>query len=248
MHTPFQYFLRRAALIVLAATSMATSANEALIRKALAERLPPDAKVESIQKMPMLGLYEVRVGGDIVYTDEAGKFLIMGNIQDLKSGRNFTQERIDGLASAEVYKPENLANALKLVKGNGARKMVVFEDPNCGYCKKLRKEMEGLNNVTIYTYLVPILSEDSTTKMRGVWCAKDRNKAYDDWMLKGANPNAADARCAVPVEANMAMMRNLKINGTPAIFFSNGQRVPGYIELAQMEAGLVDSSSVLLKK
>jgi thiol:disulfide interchange protein DsbC len=234
-------FGRRCAVLALTFISFAASADEAAIRKALAERLPPEAKVDSVKKMPMLGLYEVIVGSDIVYTDASGKYLIMGNIQDLKSGQNFTQERSDALAGAEVYKPENLKNALKLVKGDGSRKMVVFEDANCGYCKKLRAEMEKLNNVTIYTYLVPILSEDSATKMRGVWCAKDRNKAYDDWMLLASPPPAADSRCDVPIEANMGLARNLKVNGTPAIFFASGKRVPGYIEMAQLEAGLSDT-------
>lgn len=234
-----QTIFRRSLAVMAAALSCAAWADEADIRKALSARLPAEVKIQSVQKMPMLGLYEVRVGNDIVYTDETGKYLIMGSIQELKTGRNFTQERSESLAVAEVYKPENLKNALKLVKGNGTRKLVVFEDANCGYCKKLRAEMEALKDVTIYTYLVPILSDDSATKMRGVWCAKDRNLAYDDWMLRGKTPAAADERCSVPVEANMALAQSLKVTGTPAIFFANGKRVPGYIALAQIEAALL---------
>ncbi len=233
-----QTLFRRTAVVALTLISFSASADEAAIRKSLEARLPPDMKVDAVQKMPMMGLFEVRMGSDIFYADATGKYLIMGSIQDLSSGKNFTQDRKDGIASAEVYKPDNLKNALKLVKGDGSRKMVVFEDANCGYCKKLRVEMEKLNNVTIYTYLVPILAKDSETKMRGVWCAKDQNATYDNWMLKGATPPAADDRCNVPVEANMGLMRKLGINGTPAIFFASGQRVPGFVELAQMEAGL----------
>lgn len=222
-----------------------TIAQEAQIRKAIEDRLGADLKVDSILRSPMPGIFEVRIGTDVFYADDKAKFLIMGQIQDLTTGKNYTQERLDMLAVDEVFSDKQLVNALKLVKGNGKREIALFEDVNCGYCKKLRTELEKLTDVTIYTYLVPILSQDSETKMRAVWCAKDRNKAYDDWMLRGVNPPAADDRCAVPVEANSNLARNLRVNGTPALFFTNGKRVPGYIDAAQIEQGF---SAVANKK
>jgi thiol:disulfide interchange protein DsbC len=212
--------------------------QEAWVRKVVEEKIGNGMKVDSVQPSMLPGVYEVRLGNELVYVDGKAEHLITGHIQDLKTGRDYTQERLDTLAIAVVFSPENKANALKLVKGTGAREIAVFEDTNCGYCKKLRAELEQVNNVTIYTYLVPILSQDSEVKMRGVWCAKDPNKAYDDWMLRGIAPAPADERCQVPVEANQKLSHSLRVQGTPAIFFSNGKRVPGYVKADQLEAYL----------
>jgi thiol:disulfide interchange protein DsbC len=231
------------AMLALSALSAVTYAQEAQIKKAIEDRLGTDLKVDSVLRSPMPGLFEVRIGTDVFYADDKAKYLIMGQIQDLVTGKNYTQERLDMLAVDEVFGTKQIGNALKLVKGNGKREIAVFEDVNCGYCKKLRNELEKLTDVTIYTYMVPILSQDSETKMRSVWCAKDRNKAYDDWMMRGVTPPAADDRCVVPVEANSTLAKNLRVNGTPAIFFTNGKRVPGYIDAAQIEQGLAAVTS-----
>jgi thiol:disulfide interchange protein DsbC len=228
---------------VLLCATLTAVAQEALIRKAVEDRLGSGMKVDSVLRSPMPGLFEVRIGTDVFYADEKGQYLIMGQIQDLKSGKNFTQERLDGLALEAVFSPANKVNALKMVKGNGKREIAVFEDANCGYCKKLRGELEKLTNVTIYTYLIPILAQDSEVKMRGVWCAKDRNKSYDDWMMRGVVPPAADERCNVPVEPNQALARNLRVTGTPAMFFSSGKRIPGYIDAPQIEQNLAAAAS-----
>jgi thiol:disulfide interchange protein DsbC len=208
---------------------------ESLIRKAVEDKIGNNIKVDEVRPSPLAGLYEVRLGNEIIYVDQTAEFLIAGNLQQLKTGKNYTQERIDALASAAVFSPENKANALKLVKGDGSRELVLFEDVNCGYCKKLRVELESINNVTIYTYLVPILSQDSENKMRAVWCAKDRNKTYDDWMLRGIAPVSTGEACQVPVDENQVLARSLRVQGTPAMFFSNGKRVPGYIKAEQIE-------------
>jgi thiol:disulfide interchange protein DsbC len=228
-----------AALVCL---SIATVAQEAVIKKAVEDRIGNGLKVDSVLRSPVPGLFEVRIGTDVFYSDDKGQYLIMGQIQDLKTGKNYTQERLDGLALEAVFSPANKANALKMVKGNGKREIAVFEDANCGYCKKLRGELEKLTNVTVYTYLIPILAQDSETKMRGVWCAKDRNKSYDDWMMRGVTPAAADERCNVPVEQNQSLAKNLRVTGTPALFFSTGKRVPGYIDAAQIEQTLAAAS------
>ena len=220
--------------------TMSATAQEAAIRKALEERIGKDFKVESVVPSPISGLYEVRVGTDIFYVDDKAENLIMGQIQNLKSGQNLTQDKLDKLASAAVFEADNLKGALKQVRGTGKRQVVLFEDLNCSYCKKLRAEMELLTDVTIYTYLIPILAADSATKLNNVWCASDRNKTYDDWMLRGVNPPAADSRCAAtaPGEANRTLASNLRVYGTPALFFESGKRVPGYINIAQLEENL----------
>ncbi len=223
--------------------SLAATAQEAAIKKAVEDRIGNGMKVDSVLRSPMPGVFEVRIGTDVFYTDDKAQYLIMGQIQDLKSGKNYTQERLDGLALEAVFSPANKANALKLVKGNGKREIAVFEDANCGYCKKLRGELEKLTNVTIYTYLIPILAQDSEVKMRGVWCAKDRNKSYDDWMMRGVVPAAADERCVVPVEPNQALARNLRVTGTPAMFFSSGKRIPGFIDAPQIEQQLAATAT-----
>ena len=222
----------------LLALSFASHAQEAAVRKALEDRLGKDFKVDSIAPAPIKGLFEVRVGTDLFYVDDKAQHLILGQIQDLKSGQNLTQDKLDKFASQAVFNPENLKGALKQVRGNGKRQLVLFEDVNCGYCKKLRAEMEKLNDVTIYTYLIPILSADSGTKQAGIWCSANKNKAYDDWMLRGVVPTAADSRCASPAEANQKLAQNLRVNGTPALFFENGKRIPGYVDIAQLELSL----------
>jgi thiol:disulfide interchange protein DsbC len=229
---------KHAAFATLAALSLSAFAQEAAIKKAIEDRVGDGLKVDSVLRGPMPGLYEVRIGTDVFYSDEKAQYIIMGQIQDMKSGRNFTQERIDGLAVEAVFSPANKANALKMVKGNGKREIALFEDVNCGYCKKMRVELEKMKDVTVYTYLIPILSQDSEVKMRGVWCAKDRNKTYDDWMMRGVVPAAADERCNVPVEANQTLARNLRVTGTPALFFTSGKRVPGYIDADKIEQNL----------
>ena len=222
----------------LLALSFASHAQEAAVRKALEDRLGKDFKVDSIAPAPIKGLFEVRVGTDLFYVDDKAQHLILGQIQDLKSGQNLTQDKLDKFASQAVFNADNLKGALKQVRGNGKRQLVLFEDVNCGYCKKLRAEMEKLTDVTIYTYLIPILSADSGTKQAGIWCSANKNKAYDDWMLRGVVPTAADSRCASPAEANQKLAQNLRVNGTPALFFENGKRIPGYVDIAQLELSL----------
>ena len=234
----FKQLRTYAGAAVLTTLSLSALAQEAAIKKAVEDRIGSGIKVDSVQRAPMPGLFEIRIGTDIFYSDDKAQYLIMGSIQDLKTGKNFTQERVDGLAIEAVFSTANKTNALKLVKGNGKREIAVFEDVNCGFCKKLRPELDKLTNVTIYTYLIPILSQDSEVKLRGVWCAKDRNKAYDDWMMRGVVPPAADERCKVPVDEVQNLARNLKVTGTPAMFFASGKRVPGYIDATQIERNL----------
>ncbi|MDY0964531.1 MULTISPECIES: DsbC family protein [Massilia] len=228
-------------LAVLLATALlascvdAQNTVEANIKKALEPHLG-GAKIESVKETPYGGLYEVRVAGDILYTDKKGEFLVIGQVYDVKSSRNLTRERIDDINKIK-FSDLPLEMALKQVKGNGKRVIAVFEDPNCGYCKRLRQTtLNEIDNVTIYTFMYNILSQDSFTKSKNIWCAPNRNKAWDDWMINGKVPPAAPNACESPNDKVLALGQKLRITGTPAIFFSDGTRIPGAIDLKALEA------------
>ncbi len=222
---------------LLASCVEAQNTTEATIKKALEPRLG-GAKIESIRETPYSGLYEVRVAGDILYTDKKGDYLFIGHVYDTKSSTNLTRARVDEINKIK-FSDLPFEMALKQVKGNGKRQIAVFEDPNCGYCKRLRQTtLKDIDNVTIYTFMYNILSEDSFVKSKNIWCAPDRVKAWDDWMINNKVPPAAPAACATPNEEVAALGQKLKITGTPAIFFTDGSRIPGAIDLKGLEAKL----------
>ena len=214
----------------------AAQAQETTLRKTLTDRLPNMPRIDEISKTPMPGLYEVRMGSDIMYTDAEGNFLIQGNLIDVKQKRNLTEERIDKL-SAVPFDQLPLKNAFTQVRGNGKRKLVVFADPNCGYCKRFEKDLQKLDNVTISHVLYPILGEDSKAKSKNIWCAKDKARVWNDWMLNGTLPPTASCDTA-GIEANVEFGKKNRITGTPTLFFADGTRVVGAVPLAQIESQL----------
>ena len=225
---------------VLACSLSAAFAQEAVIRKNLAERLPALSKIDEVSKTPMNGLYEIRVDSDIFYTDAEGNFLIQGNLIDVKGKRNLTEERVTKLSSID-FDDLPLKDAFTQVRGNGKRKLAVFEDPNCGYCKRFERDLQKVNDVTIHTFLIPILSADSAEKSKNIWCAKDKNKAWLDWMVRDQNP--AKASCdTTALERNLAFSKKYKITGTPTVFFANGTRVPGAISAPEIEKQLASAA------
>ena len=225
---------------LLACSLSAAFAQEAVIRKNLAERLPALSKIDEVSKTPMNGLYEIRVDSDIFYTDAEGNFLIQGNLIDTKGKRNLTEERITKLSAID-FDALPLKDAFTQVRGNGKRKLAVFEDPNCGYCKRFERDLQKVNDVTIHTFLIPILSADSAEKSKNIWCAKDKNKAWLDWMVRDQNP--AKASCdTTALERNLAFSKKYKITGTPTVFFANGTRVPGAISAPEIEKQLASAA------
>lgn len=222
-----------AALFVLSAH--ADSDNSAEVRKAAQAALGKDAKIESVRDAGALGLYEIVIGGKILYTDRKAYYFMDGDIFDSKARRNLTEERRNKLAQIK-FSDLPLEMAVKQVRGNGKRVFATFEDPHCGYCKKLAKELQGMTDVTIYTFLYPILSPDSSEKSKAIWCAQDKAKAWNDWMINGTEPAAG--KCDAPIEKMVALGRKLNINGTPTIFFADGSRIPGYMPAAQIEQTL----------
>lgn len=227
--------IARACLMGLLACSLgAAFAQEAAIRKNLAERLPSLAKIDEVNKTPMNGLYEIRVNdSDIFYTDAEGNFLIQGNLIDTRAKRNLTEERVEKLSAID-FSALPLKDAFILVHGNGKRKLAVFEDPNCVYCKRFERDLQKVNDVTIYTFLLPILSPDSVEKSKNIWCAKDKGKAWLDWMVRDQTPAKASCDTAA-LERNLDFSKKHKITGTPTVFFADGTRVPGAISAQQVE-------------
>jgi len=219
------------ALLLLAAG--AVHADEASVKKSVEAWM--GGKVDAVRKAGVLGLYEIQIGNELYYTDEKVSLLFDGNIIDTKTRKNLTQARINKL-SAIKFADLPLELAVKTVRGDGRRVFATFEDPNCGYCKKLTKEMAGMDNVTIYTFLLPILSRDSAEKSRAVWCAADRAKAWSDLMVNGTVPAAGT--CDAPIEKVVALAQKYNIRGTPTIFLSDGERIPGAVPVAQLEQKL----------
>ncbi|WHZ10523.1 MAG: Thiol:disulfide interchange protein DsbC [Burkholderiaceae bacterium] len=222
--------------------SPAAHAQEAVIRKNLAERVPMMPKIDEVRKSAMPGLYELRVNGsDILYTDEQGNFLIQGSLFDTRARRNLTEERIDKLTAVD-FATLPLRDAVTIVRGNGKRQIAVFEDPNCPYCKHFERDLQSVDNVTVHLFLIPILGGDSPEKARNVWCAKDRAGAWQALMLRGVAPPAAAASCDTgALGRNLAFAERYRITGTPTVFFSNGARVPGYMNAQQVEKLLADA-------
>jgi len=212
--------------------------SEAIIKRTLEGRLG-GVKVDAVAKTPYLGLYEVRLDNEIIYTDEKMNYIFSGNIIDAKNMQNLTEKRLRDLSSIK-WDNLPLETAVKTVRGSGKRMLAVFSDPNCPYCKRFEKDLAKVDNVTIYTFLYPILSQDSHDKSKGVWCSADKSKAWSELMLNGTIPAAA--RCDTPIEKNLELGRKFRVNGTPTLFFANGERVPGAIAAEQIEKMLADNS------
>lgn len=226
---------------LLAAAALSAVAQEATIRKNLAERLPQLPKIDEVSKTPVPGLYEIRVNeNDIYYTDAQGNYLIQGSIIDVRQRRNLTEERVDKL-TAVSFDSLPLKDAFTVVRGNGQRKMAVFADPNCGYCKRFERDLGKIDNVTIHTFLYPILSQDSADKSKNIWCAKDKGKSWQDWMFDDQVPASASCDTSA-LTRNLALGRKYKITGTPTLIFADGTRVPGALSTQQIEKLLASAA------
>ena len=221
--------------LMASCVSAETPPSTEAIKKLIEPRLGTNVKVDSVKETPYAGLYEVRIGDEIRYTDKTGSYLIVGHVFNLKTSEDLTQARIDDINKIK-FSDLPLDKAIKTVKGDGKRVIAVFEDPNCGYCKRFRQTtLKEVDNITVYTFMYNILSDDSFVKSKNVWCAPDRNKAWDDWMIGGKAAPAAAESCATPNDEVLALGRKLAVTGTPAIFFADGSRVPGAIDIKTLE-------------
>jgi thiol:disulfide interchange protein DsbC len=227
------------ALIVLA---LPAAADEAVIRKNLADRLKDFPKPDEVSKTPMPGVWEVRIGSDLFYTDAEGQYLIEGgSIIDTRNKANLTQQRVAKL-TAIAFADLPLKDALVYKQGNGSRKLAVFGDPNCGYCKQFERDLLTIKDVTIYTFVYPVLGPDSDAKSRAIWCSKDAAGAWRGWMTADQPIQRPLGPCdAKAVDRTIAFGRKHKINGTPALVFEDGLRISGALRPADVEKRLVEA-------
>jgi len=233
-----RYFAAAAAALLVALPAAAQDMDKI---KAELKKVVSDAPIESIRKTPYAGLYEVVVGGEVVYTDEKGSFLFLGNIIDINNKENLTEARMRQVNKID-FAALPFDRAIKIVRGNGSRKIAIFEDPNCGYCKRFERDLLAVSDITVYVFLYPILAADSVEKSKAVWCAKDPGKMWLDHMTRDA-AISGDSSCANPIDKVLALGREKRISGTPTIIFENGDRVPGAMTLADFEKKLAESKA-----
>ncbi len=235
----FRFASRTLLITALGLGSMQIYAQDAALRKNLLERVPQLNTIDDIQKTDIPGVFEVRVNGtDIFYTDAKGNYILNGSLIDTRSRRNLTEERVEKLTAIQ-FGTLPIKDALTIVRGNGQRKLAVFQDPNCGYCKRFERDLQKVDNVTIYMFLYPVLGEDSKEKSKAIWCARDKSAAWQDWMIRDQAAPAAAAMCdSSPIDRNIEFGRKYKIQGTPTLIFANGTRVPGAIDAKQVEKQL----------
>ncbi|WP_435628411.1 DsbC family protein [Candidatus Ferrigenium straubiae] len=221
-------------VLFMSAWLSCAQAGEEEIRQSLQGKFPNIGKLEHIVKTPYAGLYEVVINDQLLYTDAQGQYLFDGSVIEVNSRRDMTEERRRVLFAIEFDKlPFDLA--VKKVKGNGKRKLAYFSDPNCGFCKRLEKELSKVNDVTLYLFLYPIF-QGSDELVRNVYCAKNPVKAWDELMLDGKVPT--NASCKTPTDKVLALGKKLRVNGTPNLIFGNGIQIPGYLPAEELEKRL----------
>lgn len=223
--------------LALAALSLPCLADDEQIRKAVNSMFNAKDAVREINKLPYGDLHEVVLSdGQVLYSDGRGTFLLQGSLIDVEKRLDVTEKRESERARLN-FAELPLNQAIKQVRGNGKRILVTFEDVNCGYCKKLAVDLKNLKDATIYTFMIPILAADSEVKAKNIWCAADRAKAWNDWMVDGKQPAAA--KCDDPIKKNLELANKYRIRGTPAIYLSDGSRAGGgYLPLDKIEAAL----------
>ena len=195
----------------------------------------PEVAVKSVKTTPIKDIYEVYMGGRIVYTNEDAKYFFVGNLIDLKEQKNLTEQRESVLTAIDV-KSLPLNQAIKHVKGKGERVIYLFSDPDCPYCQHLEKELKTIDNVTIYLFLYPIksLHPNSENIAQQIWCSKDQYQVWQDYLLEKKKPDSVKA-CSNPIEKNIALANKLEIDGTPTFFLKDGTRISGARDTDEIE-------------
>jgi thiol:disulfide interchange protein DsbC len=233
-------FKKLTLLFALFAFSSWAGADENSLRK-LIEAAYPKMTVENVSKTNFANLYEVYMGGQIIYTDEKFTFLIAeGRMVDPKTKRDMTSDRLADLSKID-FSTLPLDQAVKVVKGNGSKKIAVFSDPDCPFCKRLEQnELSAINDVTIYTFLLPLeqLHPDAANKAKAIWCSADKAKAWNDWVFNGQLPKKSN-HCETPLDKNASLAKKLGVSSTPTLFFVDGKRLLGAYPAAEIEKALV---------
>jgi thiol:disulfide interchange protein DsbC len=236
-----QRFMRIAAAAVAVATATLACSAQAdpvtdKLKTTLQARLG-EVTIKGVTKSPIAGLYEVNLGSQIVYTDANGDYVLLGDLVDTKTRTNLTEARLAELNKID-FASLPLANAVKVVKGNGSRKIAVFSDPNCPYCKKLEETLKSIDNVTVYTFLYPVLTPDSLVKSKAIWCSADRAKTWESWMVDHKAPAGAGNCDTSALDKNLALGRGMNVTGTPTVFLADGSRLPGAVSADALDKAL----------
>lgn len=196
-----------------------------------------DVTIKGIAKSPIAGLYEVNLGTQMLYSDAAGDYVLLGDLVDAKTHKNLTEARMSEINKID-FASLPFANAVKVVKGNGSRRIAVFSDPNCPYCKQLEKTLKSVDNVTVYTFLYPVLTPDSAVKSKSIWCSTDRAKAWESWMQDHQAPTAAGTCDTAAIDKNLALGQSMNVTGTPTVFLADGRRLPGAVPADELNKQL----------
>jgi thiol:disulfide interchange protein DsbC len=225
-----------AAAVALGCTARADQTTDKL-KSTLQARIP-DIQIKSISKSPIAGVYEVNLGTQMIYTDANGDYVIAGDLVDTKTRTNLSEARLSEINKVD-FASLPLERAVKVVKGNGSRRIAVFSDPNCPYCKQLESTLKSIDNVTVYTFLYPVLSPDSEAKSKAIWCSSDRAKTWEAWMINRQQPAAAAANCDTSaLVKNLELGHSLNVTGTPTIFLADGRRLPGAVSANELDKAL----------
>jgi thiol:disulfide interchange protein DsbC len=202
------------------------------------------AHVLDVQPSAIPGLFEVFMGDQIVYADASGDYLVMGPMMDTQTHENMTEARLNDHGRID-FKSLPLERAIKVVKGNGNRKIAVFSDPDCPFCQQLEKTLLSVTDITMYVFLFPIASlhPQAPAKAHAIWCAKDRTAAWNTWMHEKKLPPTGTACSGDPIDALQKLGDTLHINSTPTIFFADGRRVAGALPAADLEKQLATSAA-----
>ncbi len=258
MTTWTQTFARasRVALACVAALAVAQTASAqtelpavqaAALKQVLSKRITDFSAITGIRTTPIAGLYEIRMGTQVMYTDAKGDFVIDGQMVETKTMRNLTQERVDDLSKVD-FATLPLKDTIVWKNGNGKRKLVVFTDPQCGYCKQLEKRFSGIKDVTVHSFVIGILGDESKRLADNIWCLDDRTNAWRDWMVTGKSPARAMGACATPLQRNIALAERLGIHGTPAMFFEDGTRLASAAPNEVIEQRLAKAAATVATK
>lgn len=242
--------MQRYALIALAAAVSAAHADEATIRKHLAERYPGAPAVIAVHPTPLPGLFEVYTDGRLLYTDANADYLLMGPLIDTRARLNLSQQRLLELRKVP-FDSLPVERAITMVKGKGERRIAVFSDPDCPYCRELEKELANIDNLTVHVFLLPLadLHPNAPAVARDIWCAADPARAWQAYMLEGVAPAGmapagmatGGQACDAPLAEIAELAGRLGINGTPALIMPDGRIVPGMVNAARLQALLAGS-------
>jgi thiol:disulfide interchange protein DsbC len=227
-------------LAAMAITNSAIAASDEEMLSSLKQRYP-NTRIHSVKASEVSGLWEVRMGDNVAYTDTTGRFFVFGHLYDMQQQVDLTAKRKEDSKKVE-WPAKFLGNAIKTIRGNGQRTVAVFSDPDCPYCKRLEAELQKLDNITVYTFLYPMesLHPEAKARSEAVWCSIDPSKAWLDLMLSGRPPKLAT--CKTPLNDNLVLGSRLGVLGTPTLISTDGRMFPGMGTSKQIEEWLTGAA------